>query len=145
MKVYRFETAEGGGVYRGSSYIIWSVVDEDSARHPYPFSDDRLFNARKAAQPANYYDLDHEGQQEWQMTFLAPRFFGFESIEHARNWFYEDDWLIHFHKHGIRLAIYEVDDDKVILGDTQCIFMRDGNTPKQQFDILEYFNLKETN
>ena len=117
--VYRIETINGEGVYRGeiSLYIYF-----DSYKHPMP-NDDSLLMQNLGRLDFKYYH------------------FGFASLGQLRSWFYADDWMRKIAKNRNFLSIYDA--KEVYLGNAQVCFNRDTANRIEQHEILEFFNIGE--
>lgn len=100
MLIYRFETDYGRGVYHND---VTDAVQYDRSRHPMPFEDDI----------PRWNDLPTEEQ-------LKHRF-GFSSIPQLDNWFNETERSL-LREKGVVLKIYDVDDEHVLVGDSQAVF-----------------------
>jgi hypothetical protein len=106
--VYRIENEHGHGAYRIP--VEWRSFSQpySDTRHPGP-SDDPLLRP--------YWTLMSGRMKDHY-------FFGFESIEQLKNWFFDREWLEDLHNSGAKLSIYQSNEDDVIYGRTQLIFLR---------------------
>lgn len=98
--VYRVENEYGEGMYTGRRSIQECPgFDHDNYSHPAPTS--RM--------------LSHS---------YSGYLFGFESLEAARKWLYEDEWLIWLNHHGYKISVYHIEDDYQIYkeNDQQLVF-----------------------
>ena len=129
-RIFRVETVEGKGIYRGPD---WDGVDEsgsDSSKHPMPHKDSKLLDENKDL----FY---HIGDGEYR--FLDYDFiFGFSSIDQLRRWLYNDEWLSGLDRQGFVLSIYEGD---VRHGHTQAVINKDTAVLVAQHKISDYFKL----
>ena len=128
--IFRIESAKGIGLYAYSKALHFAhgtLVDRH--RHPTP-SDDSLLvaNVRKASS-FKFFHIEEYMR------------FGFCSVEQLRSWIYKDEWLVKLHEYGLKIAEYKLYNENVHEGNTQAIFDSREVLHKQQFSILEYFNL----
>ena len=102
--ILRFEHGEGGGIYQYGPEIPF-----DATRHPLPEADG--------------------GLQEWMNTHTYEErelyFFGFDSVDQARAWFYDWKVLETLENHGAKLRVYAVPDWAVYVGFSQTVFRID--------------------
>lgn len=100
--ILRFEQPDGMGIYQGTLYIPY-----DAARHPLP-------------------EADH-GLREWRDMYSGSArerfFFGFNSVEQARSWFYNRDVLERMEERECKLVAYAVEDEHIHVGYAQTVFM----------------------
>lgn len=109
MKIWRVETPDGGGIYRGNfSASDWYDEGFHNARHPTP-SEDALLSEKW-----DDFRFQHSGIR-----------FGFTSREQMRAWLYKAEWRARLKDLGCRAVIYEVPDGFALAGDTQAVFVRD--------------------
>lgn len=135
-KVFRIECGLGYGMYvYGPAESIFDS-DDIYEKHPSPKRDSLL--APILINKGLYYVIS-------DLLCCDDYMFGFDSIEQLRRWIYEDRWLVALHEHDMVIAEYELPDEDVLVGHTQVMFKRQDKYDKEQFDILNYFNLKETN
>jgi hypothetical protein len=104
--IYRIEDADGRGAYKVVNKR-WGDKGpyEFSGRHPTPDDDSRL-------------------RWDW-LVGQWQYFFGFSSEEQMRAWFYDDRWMYVMQDLGLRLTVWEVDEEDSRLGNAQAIFKRD--------------------
>lgn len=102
--IYRVETCDGQGMYRGVTSVSDQMYDTDyeGCRHPRP-SDDM--------------SLDWDCNPEW--------IFGFGSLDQLKFWIYRTEWRKQMHIDGLKVYVYLPNTYRV--GDTQAIFIRDCN------------------
>lgn len=102
--ILRFEHADGGGIYQYGPEIPY-----DSVRHPLPECD--------------------RGLQEWRRTHTPKErelyFFGFDSVDQARAWFYDWKVLVTLEHYGAKLRVYAVPEWAVYVGFAQTVFRID--------------------
>lgn len=102
--ILRFEHEDGGGIYQYGPEIPY-----DSMRHPLPEADG--------------------GLQEWMDTHTYEErqlyFFGFDSVDQARAWFYDWKVLVTLEHCGAKLRVYAVPDWAVYVGFAQTVFRID--------------------
>lgn len=104
--VYRVENKHGEGMYTGRRSIHECPgFDHDVYNHPAPSS--RM--------------LSHS---------FSGYLFGFESLEAARKWLYEDEWLIWLDDQGYMISVYQINDDYQIY--------------KENSQQLVFFNILES-
>jgi len=108
MLVYRLEDAKGRGIYRANVSFA-----NDDERHPDPFHDPVL-------------RMDWYGKSEY--------YFGFESIDHVREWFYRVSDRRHFRERGIRVVVYDTKD--YICGAVQMVFRKETAVRVAMLDVL---------
>lgn len=106
--VYRIETENGRGAYRGCQR--WSVgYPGDMVAHPGPFEDSGI---------RGYW----RGLKE---IAQARHFFGFRDEAQLRAWFYRDEWMEDMAKVGLRLTVWEVEEGFYCYGRAQAVFRKD--------------------
>lgn len=137
--VYRIENPDGSGPYRGSNSKINNIANNEvsAIHHPGPRTDakfhdevDRIFDKN------NYWNRN----TAWD-DLLVDKIFGFASKEQLRQWFYS--WLlIEMSDAGAVVAEYHVKKSDIVIGESQILF-RYENKQKKQYDIIEYFKLRE--
>lgn len=102
--ILRFEHEDGTGVYQFGPEIPY-----DSLRHPLPEEDG--------------------GLREWmhEHTYMERQefFFGFDSVDQARAWFYDWKVLVALQNCGAKLRVYAVPDWAVYVGFAQAVFRID--------------------
>lgn len=127
MKIWRIEDESGVGMYSSYYSLSWGLAYPHDYRHPMPYEDSLLReNMRSSFLEEDLYDISNY-------------IFGFTSLEQLRCWIYSDSWLKDLHYRGFILSIYEVEDEKALVGHTQVIFIRSSDVVK--YSIEEYFNL----
>jgi hypothetical protein len=142
VTVYRIEyEPDGEGCYqrfneekdRGFGAITGSTIADE--RHPHPSSDSLLQkNLQEAGfQPATGF-LGLFG-----MISYEPYRFGFASIEQLRAWMFKDSWLTSLADQNYILAVCKVPAYQVLVGNTQCVFIRPEIYEKK--NLREFFNL----
>lgn len=124
MKLFRIQDENDNGLYRindGSGrngYFMLLPADfhagnEGNRQHPLPYEDSLLVsNRRKREALVGLSDCTGELR------------YAFNSIEQLRRWMYKDEWLECCDAIGLYVAVYEVPEDQVIVGHTQCCFNR---------------------
>lgn len=124
--VYRLQTADGFGAYRNSvvrsGLIKYYAETGNTDKHPLPYEDAKLrplWNEIEPDELHNYY-------------------FGFCSIEQFKNWFFKESWRKELSQIGVKMYVFEVDDEDVLVGDTQAVFLRDNATLISIHDVLEF-------
>lgn len=102
--ILRFEHEDGGGIYQFGPEIPY-----DELRHPVPERDG--------------------GLQEWMDTHTPEErelyFFGFDSVDQARAWFYDWKVLVTLEHYGAKLRVYAVPSWAVYVGFAQTVFRID--------------------
>lgn len=120
MKLFRIQDEHDNGLYRindGSDRDgYFTLLPEDfiggnegNSQHPLPYEDSLFDTNRRQREFAN--DADYVR-------------YAFNSIEQLRRWMFKDDWLECCDAIGLYVAVYEVPEDQVIVGHTQCCFNR---------------------
>jgi len=99
--ILRFEHADGLGIYQ-----CGPVIPCDVARHPLPACDGGL----------------HVWRDEYSTAERENFFFGFDSVEQARAWFYDWKVLVTLEQHGAKLRAFVVPDHAVHVGYAQTVF-----------------------
>lgn len=136
--VYRIENPDGSGPYRGTNSKINKITGNDVSiiRHPGPRTDAK-FHAE-----VDKICIDEDcGRETGWSHLLSDKVFGFNSKEQLREWFYK--WmLIEMSDAGAVIAEYHVRKSDIVLGESQILF-RPKNKQKEQYDIVEYFKLRE--
>lgn len=129
MFVYRIEDEEGVGMYWSKKITAYTDDDYpvpiDEGKHPPPYRDS-LINT------------------QWSlMTLLEQKeyIFGFSSLGQLRNWIYNNDWLMNLHAKGFVISVFEIDEEDVIKGYTQALFIRSKSISCCSYDIKEFFGL----
>jgi len=133
-KIFRIENEAGKGIYVGDSKVSSDLyeIDGPSPRHPRPEDDSLLMKS--------FEDSGRNVSNERYFLFsVTPFKFGFTSVEQLRNWIYNDEWLISLAEEEFVLAVYEVADENVMVGNTQACYMNPVGCVK--YGIVEYFGL----
>lgn len=136
--IYRVEDSNGVGFCTKLSGVhseffgeltVWSDVlgngcsyDLDAKIHPGPNDDDSLMKNLNGRDIALYS-------------------FAFSSAKQMRDWLYRDKWLLSLEKYGMMVSTYVIDDEHVILGDKQCLYLPDKVSYKTEENISDYFGL----
>jgi hypothetical protein len=113
MLVYRIERPNGQGPYMFPGLLDTST--EDSNRHPMPVDD----------------GLDPDKIERYH-------YFGFMCLHSLRAWFDRGMREFLFDKNCL-VRVYDVADHKVMIGNRQVVFDRDGSNIVKTLDIL-YFS-----
>lgn len=108
MLVFRIEDANDDGMYGGGMWDKAVGARADTKRHPCPQDDSRLW--------WNYLK---------RPEVVRDFHFGFSSISQLRAWLYKDEWLERMHELGGVLKVYDVDDEHVVLGNAQVMFLKE--------------------
>lgn len=122
MNVIRMEDKLGVGMYHsdcGSNPVINGGMSDDR-RWPMPQRDTKLMEDRGAKTERLY-----PGQMPGSYELLDLYKFCFCTYEQMEAWIYDFDWRVTLGELGIIMSVYEVDDDWVMIGATQCTFRRD--------------------
>lgn len=136
--IYRIEDSNGVGFCTKLSGIhneflgeltVWSAVlgkgctyNFDANIHPCPDHDDSLLK--------NLNGRD-----------IEPYSFAFSSAKQMRDWLCRDKWLTSLEKHGMMVSTYVIDDEYLVLGDKQCLYLSDKVSYKTEETISDYFGL----
>ena len=158
MEILRLETVNGDGVYNDpSDDSIWSTYwskytegsDGDEDRHPLP-EHDKKFNENVSVFCENPKVLEfcelplplpHYAIYDGYGKYITK--FGFLDQYQFLQWCYLPKWRKSFELGGeIFLSVYEVDDDFVVVGDSQVIFVHEkavlvDRLPVTYYDTLE--------
>lgn len=102
--ILRFVNAGGGGIYQYGPEIPY-----DYTRHPLPEEDGGL------------REWLHEHSDRERDKF----YFGFDSVDQARAWFYDWKVLVTLQNCGAKLRVYAVPDWAVYVGFAQAVFRID--------------------
>lgn len=128
--VYRVENGDGEGPYTASNGQSLYHLNAGSAgawqsecfdlknRHPAPYDDSKLVRSGFDVFKRNFecsYDVEDLS-------------FGFESPEQYRSWFFSDELLHKLDAMGFRLHVYDVPENQVAFGNSQCAFRKDRAT-----------------
>lgn len=107
MKFYRFEFGPLNGVYAGNNQTVGHSVLRDWSRK---------FYSSKHRPPCDDYWLT----KKVGYNFSEKYFFGFNSHEQAKTWFFDDEIILELAAHhGLEVCCYEV--SEIISGDYQSI------------------------
>lgn len=144
MKVYRLEWKDGNGIYhwsKGEDLRPYSGQTGNNKKHwPLPQDDVKLMYAIKKYFGHN----DDIPSQFLAMEIFESSRFGFISIEQLQKWFYNRKMLdAADHMHGL-VCEYDVPDEKVLVGDSQCLFEGQYHKPENKvasWPIHEFLNL----
>lgn len=137
MLVYRIEDQEGGGLYRGDNSGS-NPLRYDEDRHPVPQNDSLLtYNGQEKMlrdDVPEFYTFSGWFENE---GFI----FGFANTDQLRSWIYNDEWLVKMERRGFRLAVFDIENEHVIVGNTQAIFKRDRAKDVAFFGPAAYFDI----
>ena len=123
MLIYRVETENQRGMYRGSN-VEWLNDNYDECRHPLPHRDSRLMLAIH----------DKELYTAWDASVMH---YGFGSLDQLRRWIYADDAKHELHNLGFAVSVYDIPDDRCAVGDTQAVFFINEATKVNSLNITE--------
>lgn len=143
IQILRIEDVNGGGLYRGENRDNNPLVLDDgelffgSDKHPIPWDDSRLMASYELADQRSKY----ESADGVSSCYLHDYHYGFSSPEQMRSWIYKDQWLKDMGPNGFRLAVFEMDERDVLLGNTQACFLRENAKTVTFHDAAEFFNL----
>lgn len=104
MLIYRLETEDGLGVYRGNTW-------EESAW--YKATNDASHSLQLLPDEDNISGI-------W--LSLSTTRFGWHSVELYLQWVSKIEWRKAFEDIGVKLCVYEVEARKVVMGSCQCVF-----------------------
>lgn len=109
--VYRIETEDGRGPYRGPNVDWGDHPPVGIHSHPTPNEDSGI--------KADWEDMGPYMQERYS--------FGFTSEAQFRSWFYDDDWLVAMKDAGLMLSVYDVKDWRgcSFHGHRQAVFRKD--------------------
>lgn len=118
-EIYRLESPDGNGVYRGSVEIYdcdhYKVHENLTEVHQAP-QNDLVFGDWWAC-------LDYMDQQDW--------YFGFVSIEQLLQWFHQPEWRRWLAAKKVKLVCYHISKKHVKFGERQVAFLRDRAVRKE--------------
>lgn len=137
VKVYRIENKAGEGFYlpKDMSTSIYRCPSySDDGSHPNALEDSRLQILLGANNLLSCGMLNRRKTDKYS--------YGFGTIDQLRHWLYNDEWLVYLHKKGFKLVICQVVPKNVMLGNTQCMFIKPEKYVKR--DIVKYFKLSLT-
>lgn len=106
MRVLRIETEDGTGAY--NARVSWGDNYPGGDRHPAPCDDSRLC--------LDWRNLSSSDKEHY--------FFGFLDEAQFRSWFYWDRYLQLMDEAGLELAVYEVQERHVLIGNAQIVFIK---------------------
>ena len=115
LTIYRLEAPDSYGIYTSGMWasVLGDHTTTPSDRHPFASDDSKLVSA------ARRLDIDSHVDEAFGWKYTRH---GFISIEQYNNWVYSKTWQDAFTGAGIILKAYEVPEDKVLAGYTQCVF-----------------------
>lgn len=123
MLIYRVETENQRGMYRGS-YVTWLNDNYEPYRHPLPNEDSRLMQV-----------LRHK---ELYTSWDACRMhYGFGSLDQLRRWIYADVAKQELDNLGFAVSVYEIPDSRCAVGDTQAVFFINEATKVNSLKMTE--------
>jgi hypothetical protein len=135
--IYRIENAEGTGPYQGMSDDESPLPMQFSETHPSPEDDSLLVRAFRDYARIN--ELDTDGTRTiWGMIY-GDFLFGFGSQDQLRRWVYNDEWMVKLDNAGFHLSVYEIPDEKMIVGHTQAVFERSAGRQKYRCKLCDFF------
>lgn len=104
MLVYRLETEDGLGVYRGDTWegSAWCKATNDNSH--------------------NLQLLPNEDGVSSTLLSLTTTRFGWHSVELYLQWVDRVEWRKAFEKLNVSLCVYQVEDYNVITRSCQCVF-----------------------
>ena len=132
MLVYRIQDVNGVGPYRKDEV---AELYESCRGFGYGWSERRPGPARDPGL----------GGDDWQAFSLKWRKtcrFGFSSIDQLKEWFNTKKVRHGLHKLGFAVYVINVDDDKVIVGDKQVVFVPEP-APDQHFSTERWSGYDE--
>lgn len=139
--IYRVERFDGTGPYVGQHELPEKILPSGfTNEHPDP-SDDSLLVDRINMQIRREAEDDEHYRPVSMFSFIMDRgyFFGFNSQDQLRRWFYADEWLVKLDQNGFNLSVYEVPPQYVFVGHTQAVFLREKATQKYRVDLCDFF------
>lgn len=124
MIVLRIEDRFGTGMYTSYNFPSFhDIAGFDDTNHPTPMMDSLLMS-----------NLGYNDN-------MSSHHFGFGSVDQLRRWIYNDDWLRQLHNAGFILVTYDVPDEYVFLGNTQCVFTKCFAYKREEHSIVRFFSL----
>lgn len=152
MIIYRFEYANGDGIYHGQENMppkLESMLHSNPERKkhwPMPQNDKLLVE--------HFHQITGEKEINQNVfdRFLASAFhfsiFGFSSTKQIFNWFYSDEYWDEFKIIHIFIVEYNIPDNEVVTGDSQCLFPNGLHDKKhfiKSYTIQEFLQLHPRN
>lgn len=136
MLVYRIEDADGEGMYTCNRSSENPIPSTSSSVHPLPRDDSGLVYAINRKR--DYEDISTD-----VCCFIKDGnyIFGFGSTDQLRGWIYRDEWLWRLQRRGFRLAVFDIEDDNVLVGYTQSIFKRSDAKQVSYFEPAVFFGI----
>ena len=123
ISVWRAEDSRGHGIYWGNTPFGGSYMG--TAAEAVKNRTGRRFGVGRGIHPLPDTDIG----REWSYRADSCDFyFGFESLEKAREWLYDDDVNAELTSLGIEVVRYEVDEEDVLFGKAQVAFRRGNAT-----------------
>lgn len=146
----RFEYDDGSGIYRGNGSRDWydlSNDDWDGELHPVPHEDELIMKEVIKRRHAGLTQEEIENDPYWENRDIFDLFlnwdhhFGFKDKEQATRWMFGGRLFRALHDSEVRIAEYDIEEEHLIVGDTQVIFDSKKVLRKEQHNILEYFGI----
>lgn len=126
MLIYRLENAEGIGPFRQYPIEDYLSFDKDG------------YGKHRSVEDVLDMYMSPDGDpiiSQIKKKKLKNMLFGFSNIKDLRFYFQCDSLLITASTMGYYLAIYEVDDQHVIIGPTQAVFWKNKFKSKSLVDL----------
>lgn len=117
MKVIRLEDGKGRGMYTTSSPASDIIAGGRSDSVLWPMADD---DTKLQDDMDKKNDLYPSTLDEYDIRSLHR--FCFNSYEQMERWIYNFEWRVKLAEFGIVMNVYEVDEQWVMIGTTQCTF-----------------------
>lgn len=148
MNIYRLEFTDGEGVYHTSGHSLRPLLEPEEQKpealvnQPMPQNDKTLVEhiLSKFAKPRPFRMSD----KEVEISIFTDAWFGFDSIKQLFHWFWERDVLEKMSAYHVLVVEYNIPDDAVITGDTQCLIEPSFKTPKnvvKSWPIQEFLTI----
>jgi hypothetical protein len=123
MLIYRVETENQRGMYRGSN-VEWLNDNYDECRHPLPYHDSRLMQSLRHKELYTAWDA-------------SSMHYGFGSLDQLRRWIYADEAKRELEHLGFAVSVYEINEHRCAVGDTQAVFFIHEATKVDTINITE--------
>ncbi len=121
MIIYRIQrrTNHLAGAYRGfyNNWTDYSDITPYQANHPIMNRDTKLMLALSGT--------SYTVRTPFGLIPDPCMYFGFESIQSLKDWFFDLGWLAAFKNHDYVIGMYECDPDAVFIGEAQVLFRMD--------------------
>lgn len=112
--VYRVINEAGNGMYQGGFYFDCCTDDDGRA-------DDDAHTGH--IQPNPHGDKGLSGKwNQLDYEYRCNLLFGFASLDQMSRWIHKHTWRKNMHDRGGKIAVFEVEDKHMLVGDCQVVF-----------------------